>query len=65
MRKPHNANCSSFSPDITDEKREKLIEKFGKCEEISDGFLQNCLHGMTPMEHINSTYGRHGQSHMS
>ncbi|MDR2794163.1 MAG: IS3 family transposase [Holosporaceae bacterium] len=25
----------------------------------------NCLHGMTPMEYINSTYGRLNMSHIS
>jgi hypothetical protein len=34
MRKPHNMNRSAFSPDITDEKRAKSIEKFGKDVEV-------------------------------
>jgi hypothetical protein len=47
MRKPHNANHSSFSPDITDEKRRKLIEKFGKDVEAWEALKREGVHEHT------------------
>ncbi|MDR1235544.1 MAG: integrase core domain-containing protein, partial [Holosporaceae bacterium] len=45
--------------DEMNDELQKYVEKYNNFRP------HNCLHGMTPMEYINSTYGRHGQSHMS
>ncbi|MDR1235640.1 MAG: hypothetical protein LBJ96_01395 [Holosporaceae bacterium] len=47
MRKSHDVNHSSFSPDITDEKRKKLIEKFEKDVEARETLKREGVHEHT------------------
>ncbi|MDR1236483.1 MAG: hypothetical protein LBJ96_05780 [Holosporaceae bacterium] len=47
MRKSHDVNRRSFSPDITNEKRAKLIEKFGKDVEAWEALKREGVHEHT------------------
>jgi transposase InsO family protein len=52
-------NFASVSIKDMNDELQKYVEKYNNFRP------HNSLHGMTPMEYINSTCGRHNQSHMS
>ncbi|MDR2794627.1 MAG: transposase, partial [Holosporaceae bacterium] len=52
-------NLTATTAENANSKLQKYIRKYNHSRP------HNCLHGMTPMEYINSTYGRLNLSHIS